>query len=401
MADVGGRAADGGRQRAARREGRPLGHETGLRDGIDREHEDSARLRRDEIVVDGDDQDVAAVRKVRSEREPFHLFRCARPDDAVRGIEEVEEQALRHRHHARRQPLRGQGVDGADVARAAEVDQRHVLDLRAGAGVAVALIDEELVVVDREDLVDAQRRVVELVDEFARRARRRVDLEDAVVDADALVRAVERPILDEGALHDAVQLRPVRRDRQPLHAAVVLAALAVCRRQLGVFDRRMIDHELARHLQRAAAGAIGPKLVQERTVLVGDVERARRADPHALAVEAAARGRVGRVERRVEADQRLARLVAQRRAAAERGCHGPARQRQLEQVGALDVRVGARVGPAVGCRHVKIADARVRDRRTEAADLVVGDAVLEPRRRHRQAVQRRARHRRLAVDRAG
>src|SRR5262245_65092767 len=111
-----------------------------------------------------------------------------------------------------------------------------LLERGGGPGVAVTLDDQELVVVDREDLVDAVALAVELVEELPDRAALQVDLDEPIVGADALERGVQRAVLDECALHQAVELRAVGRDREPLHAAVRLAPADVGR-QLDVAFR--------------------------------------------------------------------------------------------------------------------------------------------------------------------
>src|SRR5262249_15439326 len=106
-----------------------------------------------------------------------------RPGQPERGIEEVEEQGLGDRRHAGRRSRLRQRLDRPDVARPGDVDVEDLLERGGGPGVAVTLDDQELVVVDREDLVDAVSLVVELVEELPDRAALHIDLDAPIARA--------------------------------------------------------------------------------------------------------------------------------------------------------------------------------------------------------------------------
>jgi hypothetical protein len=96
---------------------------------------------------------VPPVRQVGPEGEALDLLgkRCSRQPE--RGIEEVEERRLGDRRYAVRRSRLRQRRDRPDVARRGDVDVEDLLERGGAPGVAVALDDQELVVVDREDLV--------------------------------------------------------------------------------------------------------------------------------------------------------------------------------------------------------------------------------------------------------
>src|SRR5262249_54943032 len=107
-------------------------------------------------------------------------------------------------------------------------------------------------IVDGQNLVDAVRLEVELIQKLTDGAGPDIDLDDSVVRADPGGRArSEAVVLEQGALHDPVELRPVRRDREPFHPTVSLSP-AVVAQQLRIPDRRRkVDEELVRYRYHA------------------------------------------------------------------------------------------------------------------------------------------------------
>src|SRR5262245_41023253 len=266
-------------------------------DRVDGEDEEAVRLSGDEIVVIGDDENMASVRQVRSKRQAFDLLRegCLRDKRGLGGVcevEEVDEGYLRHGGHPRRgASLREGGYRHvvANVGGARDVDLEDLLERRAVTPVAVALDHQELMIVDGQDLVDAVRLEVELIQKLTDGAGPEVYLHDSVVRADPGGRPrSETVILEQRALHDPVELRPVRRDREPLHPTVGLAPADVVQELRIPVGRGKVDEELVRHRDHAAAPTGGEvELVDERSVLIRNESRlSARADPDSFRVEA-------------------------------------------------------------------------------------------------------------------
>src|SRR5262249_51408194 len=161
------------------------------------------------------------------------------------------------------------------------------------------------------DLVDAVALAVELVQELPDRAALQVDLDEAIVGAHALEGGIQATVLDQRALHQAVELLAVGRDRQAFHAAVRLAPADVGRQLDVAVSRRKVDEELVRQLEGAKArAAIEVEHVNEGTVLVRDEGGLSTAvDADALRIEAQAVRRVGGVEGGGEAGEEVTAVV--------------------------------------------------------------------------------------------
>ena len=131
------------------------------------------------------------------------------------------------------------------IRRAVGVDDEQLLRDRVvavRAAIAVALVDEELVIVERDDVADA-RAGGQVVGVFLGVSARDVDRDDA----NGLVgRVVLAGVLDERRLHDADQRLAVRREREAFHALVVGAAARVGARFDGALRRLKRDGEIAR-----------------------------------------------------------------------------------------------------------------------------------------------------------
>src|SRR5262245_25124772 len=171
-------------------------------------------------------------------------------------------------HHVRRE-IRLAG-DLADVGGALQVDLEQMLDLGCAGGavaqaLAVALVHQKLVIVDREDLAHtgAGRQPVGVL---ACLAGADVDGDDP----DDLA-----TVLDQRVPQDADKRPAARRDRETFHPFVGDTAQRVAG-DLVVADRaEMTDRELFGEREGAGAPSAAPiELVDVRTVFVGDVNAA-------------------------------------------------------------------------------------------------------------------------------
>ena len=119
------------------------------------------------------------------------------------------------------------------VAGTVQIDQEHVLETGLGAvteTAAIALVDQQLMVVDRHDLADRAVFGFARLADIGQRigvlgdiARAQVDLDDA---GDARCLAA---VLDQRTLHRTVERASVRRDRQAFHPLVGETTRAVQR----------------------------------------------------------------------------------------------------------------------------------------------------------------------------
>ena len=159
------------------------------------------------------------------------------------------------------------------IGRSVGVDDEQLLRDRvvaAGAAIPVALIDQELVIVERHDVAHA-RACSQVIGVLFGRAGRDVDRDDT---NGFVGRIGLAGILDERSLHDADERLAVRREGKTLHALVVGAAARVGAR----FDRALwglkCDREIARKsegLDQLPGRAI--ELPHVRSVFVGDKDR--------------------------------------------------------------------------------------------------------------------------------
>ena len=304
------------------------------------EHEELVRPGRvrHEVVVVGDPERVLdqAVRRRRPGRTP-----------GLRSWTGSGSRRCRSRCSARRR-CRGtadlptacsgrlRAVHAGDVVGAREVDLEDLLDFGLAAvaqALAVALVDQELVVVEGHDLADA-RAAGELVAVFVRGARRDVDRDDA----QQLLAAPPAASWISGACMMPTSVLPsgvIARPSMPLLAMrpLVLPLISVAPTGL-----RLGHVEIGRQREAAQALAGGAvELVDVGAVFVGDED--------ALAVIGdadATPGRAGRCRvagglRRIEivraaGEVELARGVRRRRAGAERlpltWCRAPRRCRR-------------------------------------------------------------------------
>ena len=166
--------------------------------------------------------------------------------------------------------LRASSGEVRHVRRAVGVDDEQLLRDRVvavGAAIAVALVDQELVIVERDDVADARARG-QVVGEFLGVSARDVDRDDA---NGFVGRVGLAGVLDERRLHDADQRLAVRRDREAFHALVVGAAARVGARFDGALRGLQCDREIAGQsegLDQLPGGAI--ELPHIRAVFVGD-----------------------------------------------------------------------------------------------------------------------------------
>ena len=216
---------------------RLVARQVGIGEG---EHEELVRVvraigmrvvdhRGQEVVVVGDKQGVLALAidgHIRTEGQALELGRDRIRSDAVRAERghEVEEVVLAHGRRGER--IRTAQL--ADLLRVAQVDVEQVLERRLGVvaeALAVALVDQELVVVDRHDLADAGVLGLARAAEVGQRVGVLAHPMAGQVDAhDAGGGAILAAVLQQRALHDAVERAAVRRDRQAFHALVGDAA---------------------------------------------------------------------------------------------------------------------------------------------------------------------------------
>src|SRR5262245_42096607 len=141
-------------------------------------------------------------------------------------------------------------------------------------------------------------------------SRQEIDLEDAVVQAEAVSRPrVEPVILKQGVLHNPEQKPVVWADRQTFHAAIGLTSRCV-EQQLGVRGvARIVDLKLRGDVEAAQQAPEEVKLKNIRTVFIRDEEGSEEPDSNPLRVEPQAAAFVVRVKRSGRSDQSLTAFV--------------------------------------------------------------------------------------------
>jgi hypothetical protein len=182
---------------------------------------------------------------------------------------------------------------GGNVHRAGDVHRKELLDdgdAAVAEPLAVAGVDQELMIVEGDDLAAVEVLAVDsvVIDVLVRRAGRHVDGHDPV--GAAAVAAV----LQEWALHQAHQRAAVGRDGQAFHPLVGHSADRVARDLRGAHAAQVRDREVIRQLvvSDATAGR-AVELIDVRPVFVGDVDAASR-DPDAPGSRRAKSGSIDR-----------------------------------------------------------------------------------------------------------
>src|SRR5262245_65855114 len=141
-------------------------------------------------------------------------------------------------------------------------------------------------------------------------SRQEIDLEDAVVQAEAVSRPrVEPVILKQGVLHNPEQKPVVRADRQAFHAAIGLTSRCV-EQQLGVrVVARIVNLKLRGNVKATQQAPEAVKLKDIRTIFIRDEEGSKEPDSNSLRIEPQGAAFVVRVKRSSRPDQSLTTFV--------------------------------------------------------------------------------------------